>query len=108
MKIYIDSEFKCHAINPDNTFQEVETSFFDNKCTTFIEGYRFIPEGEVWIREDGVVFTGKMISPWKSYTELDAMQRSYEQELLVNIQTELAELDAAILEMQYQNIVEGL
>lgn len=41
--IYIDNEFMCHTINPDNIFKEIETDFFNDKCETFIEGYRFVP-----------------------------------------------------------------
>jgi hypothetical protein len=88
--------------------KSIETNFFDGKCNTFIEGYRFVPMGETWTREDGITFTGEMISPWKNYSELDDAQRQYEKELLEQYKTELAELDAAMLEMQYQNLVEGL
>lgn len=79
--IYIDSEFKCHLEN-DGTMTKIETEFFDDKCDIFIEGYRFVPNGETWIREDGVVFVGEMVSPWKPYIELDAAQRNYEKALL--------------------------
>lgn len=82
MKIYIDSEFKCHTTNPDGTFREVETDFFNGKCQTFIESYRFIPSGERWTRSDGVVFQGEMIAPWKDYDELDSAQRTYERQLI--------------------------
>lgn len=81
MKIYIDSDFKCHTTNPDGTFSEAEHPFFDNKCQTFIEGFRYNPSGE-------------MIAPWKDYDELDEIQRSYEQQLLSNYQTENTELKA--------------
>ena len=107
MVIYLDSEFKCHTSN-DGTMKSIETNFFDNKCDAFIEGYRFIPSGESWTRNDGVTFTGEMISPWKNYSDLDAAQRQYEKELLEQYKTELAELDSAMLEMQYNNLVEGL
>ena len=80
MTIYIDSEFKCHTAN-DGTMREVHTDFFDGKCTDFIVGYRFIPSGESWTREDGTVFRGEMVAPWKPYSELDAAQRQYEREL---------------------------
>ena len=80
MAIYIDSDFKCHVKN-DGTFIEVHTEFFDGKCGSFIEGYQFIPEGHMWTREDGEVFEGEMIAPWKPYDELDAAQREYEREL---------------------------
>lgn len=82
MKIYIDSEFKCHTSNPDGTFREVETDFFEGKCDTFIEGYRFVPAGETWVRSDGKVFRGEMIAPWRPYSELDAAQREHERQLI--------------------------
>lgn len=75
--IYIDSEHKCHTSN-DGTMIAVETDFFDGKCTAFVEGYRFVPAGEVWTREDGAEFSGGMISPWKDYNLLDAAQAQYE------------------------------
>ena len=77
--VYIDDDYKCHPTN-DGTMTAVETDFFDGKCKTFVEGYRFIPEGKSWAREDGAVFTGEMVAPWKMYSELDAAQREYEQE----------------------------
>ena len=72
--IYIDTEFKCHTTNPDGTFREVVFSenariFFAGKCTIFIEGYRFVPEGETWTRSNGTVFHGEIISLWKDYNE---------------------------------------
>jgi hypothetical protein len=81
MKVYIDSEFKCHTKN-DGSMIEVELDFFNNKCDAFIEGYRFIPEGKSLIGKDGTVFYGETIGPWKNYEELDSIQRSYEQQLL--------------------------
>jgi hypothetical protein len=79
--IYFDSEFKCHTSN-DGTMTPVSTDFFDGKCDAFVEGYRYVPEGTTWTREDGRVFRGQMIAPWKDYAELDAVQREYEQQLL--------------------------
>lgn len=84
--VYIDSDFKCHIQN-DGTMTEVQTKFFDNKCDEFIKGYRFIPYGKVWTREDGVVFNGEMIAPWKPYEELDAAQREYERNQYIQILT---------------------
>ena len=77
MKIYIDSDFKCH-ITDDGTMTAIETDFFDGKCDAFVEGYRFIPKGESWQREDRTVFIGEMVSPWKPYAELAAAQAEYE------------------------------
>lgn len=96
MKIYIDSEYCCHATNPDGIYTEVETDFFDGKCTKSIEGYRFVPFGESWTREDGVVFRGEMIAPWKPYSELDAAQREYEQEQLADMQAALEILGVTV------------
>lgn len=85
--IYLDSEFKCHTTNPNGTFREVVLSenaraFFDDKCATFIEGYRLKPEEETWVREDGIVFSeGEMITPWRNYDELAAAQAQYERDL---------------------------
>lgn len=110
MKLYIDSDFKCHTTNPYGTFREVilseyATAFFSNKCTFFIEGYRLTPEGETWVREDGKVFSGgEMISPWKDFNELDNAQRQYERQLIAEYEAALAEsirlsdLDAAYQE----------
>ena len=89
MKIYIDSEFKCH-VNNDGTMVAVETNFFDGKCQTYIEGYRYVPAGESWTRSDGVVFQGEMIAPWKDYSELNAAQREYERKKLADAENALA------------------
>ena len=80
MVIYIDSDFKCHVTN-DGSLTPIETNFFNDKCNDFIEGYRFVPEGQSWTREDGIVFHGEMIAPWRNYSELDNIQRRYEKNL---------------------------
>ena len=79
-KIFIDSDFKCHLANLDGNFREIETSHFDEKCDAYIEGYRFVPEGEVWEREDGEVFEGEMIAPHTDFNELQVEQLEYEME----------------------------
>ena len=81
MRIYIDTEFVCH-ITDDGTMTAIETDFFDGKCDAYIEGFRFVPSGSSWTREDGEAFCGEMIAPWKPYSELDAAQREYEKQLL--------------------------
>ena len=94
--IYIDSEYKCHISNPEGTFREVVLSasartFFSDKCTAFIEGYRLKPDGETWIRNDCHVFSGgEMITPWKDYDELDEAQRKYEKQKLADAENALA------------------
>ena len=57
--IYIDADYKCHVAE-EETLTAVQTDFFDGKCDAFIEGYRFVPQGETWTREDGAVFVGEM------------------------------------------------
>ena len=84
--IYIDNECKCHVTN-DGTMTAVETDFFDGKCDEYIEGYRFVPEGEELEMEDGSCFYGEMIAPWKNDRELERAQSAYERQIM----TEYAE-----------------
>ena len=88
MKIYIDSDYKCHVL-PSEGLREFDLPYFDGKCDSFIEGYRYVPKDETWEREDGEVFKGEMIAPWKNYTELYIAQLEYE----------LADADAALNEL---------
>ena len=69
MTIYLDSNYICHLTN-DGTMSEVETNVFDGKADAYIEGYRYVPEGEVWTRPDGVQFHGLMIAPAKNYDRI--------------------------------------
>ena len=100
MKIYIDSKFKCH-ISPGDGLTAVETDFFDGKCRQFIEGYRFVPAGKIWTREDGQIFIGGMVSPWRPYEILVELQAVYEEE-----QAKATEEIAAIVEEVYNNDME--
>lgn len=77
MKIYIDSDYKCHISN-DGTMREFEVSEFNGRCAAYVEGYRYVPEGETWTRSDGEVFTGEMISPTVDSRILEAYQTQYE------------------------------
>ena len=88
-KIYIDADCKCH-LNNDGTMSEIKTDFFQGKCDCFIEGYRFVPEGCTWVREDETVFHGEMISPWRDYAELESAQSEYEREKLADAENALA------------------
>ena len=93
MTVYIDKDFKCH-VNPAEGLTPVDDSFFDGKCDAFIEGHRFIPHDETWVREDGKEFAGRMISPWKPSDELDSAQRVYEKQLLAEYEAKLTEMEA--------------
>lgn len=99
MIIYLDSDFKCHIRN-DGTLIAVETAAFDGKCDAYIEGYRFVPGGKTWIREDGAVFAGEMIAPWKPWKVLDEAQREYEREQYAAVTAQNAEYEAALSEIE--------
>lgn len=79
MKIYLDKDFKCYTKESVRAVQSVETNVFDGKCDAFIEGYRFVPAGQSWTREDGVVFSGEMTAPFKDSRLLETVQNMYEQ-----------------------------
>lgn len=106
-EIFLDSEFKCHLYN-DGTMITIKTDIFDGMCDKFIEGHRFVPNGETWTRYDGEIFHGQMVAPWENYAELDAAQRTHEKRLLEDYETNLAELDALVLSLQYNNLIGDL
>lgn len=100
MEIYICPEYKCYTTEAEDR-RAFEVPFFNGKCAALIEGYRYIPEGETWTREDGVEFAGEMISPWKDIDVLAAYQEQYEAMLGETSDSSdelLAELDAAYRE----------
>lgn len=78
MTIYLDKDFRCHTSDAGG-LTPVETTVFEGKCTRYIQGYRFVPEGETWTREDGVIFTGEMIAPAEDSRILEAAQAAYEE-----------------------------
>ena len=67
--IYLDSEYICHLDNSEGR-QVVETDVFDGQPKEYIEGYRYVPQGQTWTRADGVQFKGVMISPAKDYNRI--------------------------------------
>lgn len=77
MRIYLDSDFRCH-LTDGGGMREIETSDFDGKCKAFIEGYRLVPEGENWTRKDGTVFQGKIVAPADDYNLLMRFQAQHE------------------------------
>lgn len=97
--IYIDTDYKCHT-TPAEGRRAVETTAFDGMCAAYIEGYRFVPAGDTWVREDGAAFTGEMIAPWKPWETLDAAQREYEREQLKSLSAQNAEYEAALSEIE--------
>lgn len=100
MTIYIDNDYKCH-VTDDGAMRAVETDFFDSRCSEFIEGYRYIPTGETWTRADGQTFTGEMITPWRDYSGLAAIQTAVDR-----TQAQADEEIAALIEEIYINDME--
>lgn len=92
MKIYIDSDYKCH-VSPAEGLREIEAPEFDGYCSEYIEGMRLVPEGETWMREDGHPFTGRMKTPWKDYDQLYKAQLEYEIE---QYKAALTEIETAL------------
>ena len=101
MTIYIDSDYKCH-LSDDGTRRAFDVPFFDGKCTEFIEGYRFIPSGETWIRSDGQMFTGEMISPCRDYSQISEIQAAVDraqaqaQQTINEYEQALSEIETAL------------
>ena len=94
MTIYIDNEYKCHT-SPADGLTAIETDAFDGKCRQYIDGYRFVPAGESWTREDGQVFEGEMVAPWRDYAILAEFQALYEEQ-----QQTINEYDSALAEIE--------
>ena len=92
MTIYIDSDFRCYTSDAFDRLP-VETDAFNGKCRRYIEGYRFVPTGSTWTREDGEVFAGEMITPAEDIRILEAAQGAYE-EAMVKVADMQAALDA--------------
>lgn len=95
MKIYIDSDFKCHTVN-GGAMRELDVAFFDNTCPEWIESYRFVPEGDTWTREDGEEFRGEMVTPWKDLSEAYTAQTAYLERQNAQYEAALTEIEAAL------------
>ena len=76
MTIYIDSDHKCYVSAADGR-RAIGTEFFNGRCAEWIESFRFVPAGETWTREDGEMFRGEMVAPWKDLGEAYAAQEAY-------------------------------
>ena len=76
MTIYIDNDYKCYVSDADGR-RAVETDAFNGKCPEWIESFRFVPAGETWAKENGEMFRGEMVSPWKDLGEAYAAQAAY-------------------------------
>ena len=95
MTIYIDSEYKCHVSNAEGR-RAIETDAFNGKCEEWIESYRYVPAGEVWVRSDGVMFSGEMVSPWKDLADAYAAQTAYAEQQNAQYEAALTAIEAAL------------
>ena len=77
MTVYIDKAFRCHA-EPAEGRTAIDSTFFYGKCRALIECYRYVPDGHEWVRDDGKVFCGEMVSPHMDTTAAMQIQKEYE------------------------------
>lgn len=95
MTIYIDSDFKCHVSVADGR-REIETDAFNGKCDEWIESYRFVPAGETWVKPNGEMFRGEMVSPWKDLGEAYVAQTVYLKQQTAQYGAALTEIETAL------------
>lgn len=95
MTIYVDSDYKCYVSAAEGR-RAVETDFFDGRCDEWIESYRFVPAGETWVQENGMMFRGEMVTPWKDLGEAYAAQTVYLKQQTAQYEAALAEIEAAL------------
>ena len=95
MTIYIDSDYKCYVSAAEGR-RAIETNEFDGKCPEWIESYRFVPEGETWMRGDGEVFKGEMVTPWKDLCEAYVAQTAYLERQNAQYEAALSEIEVAL------------
>lgn len=103
--VYLDSDFKCH-VTDDGTMTALETDLFAGKCDAYIEGYRFIPAGETWADEYGMVFKGESFFPWIDSRVLNAYQEEYEKNMLQIEELKGAVVDAEEAQAAYEEGVQ--
>ena len=95
MTIYIDSDYKCYVSASDGR-RAIETAFFDGKCAEWIESFRLVPAGETWVKPNGEMFRGEMVSPWKDLGEAYAAQAAYATAQNAQYEATLTEIEAAL------------
>jgi hypothetical protein len=99
MKIYIDTNdgFKCYTTDTGGLL-EYEESFFDGKCSEFIESYRCKPVGYEWITENGEVIQAdcKLVAPWKDLSEAYMAQAAYVAEQNAQYEAALTAIENAL------------
>lgn len=95
MTIYIDDDYKCYVSAAEGR-RAVETNEFDGKCAEWIESFRFVPAGETWVKPNGEMFRGEMVSPWKDLGEAYAAQTAYVTAQNTQYEAALTEIETAL------------
>ena len=95
MTIYIGSDYKCYVSKADGR-RAVETNYFDGKCPEWIESFRYVPAGETWVKPNGEMFRGEMVTPWKDLGEAYAAQAAYVTAQNTQYEAALSEIEAAL------------
>ena len=99
MKIYIDTNdgFKCHTTDTGGLL-EYEESFFNGKCSEFIESYRCKPVGYRWVSENGEFVRAdcKLVAPWKDLSNAYAAQAAYATAQNAQYEAALSEIEVAL------------
>ena len=96
MKIYIDGDYKCH-VTDDGTRRAFDVPCFGGECNEFVEGYRYVRSSETWTRADGQTFTGEMITPWRDYSSLAAIQATVDR-ITAEKDAEITEINEAMMD----------
>ena len=94
---YLDAEYRLHLSPAEGLapWEDVDGRF-DGKCPEYIEGFRVVPDGETWVREDGTEFEGLMIAAAVPFDELDSAQREYERQEVKDMKAALALLGVTV------------
>lgn len=79
MTIYLDSNYRCHA-QPAEGWRAIDCAWADGKCPVYIEGMRYIPDGETWTSVDGTELAGEMLIAVVDPATLLAAQAAWEKE----------------------------
>ena len=95
MTIYIDNDYKCYVSAAEGR-RAIETNEFDGKCQEWIESFRFVPAGETWVKLNGEMFRGEMVSPWKDLGEAYTAQTAYVTAQNAQYEAALTEIEAAL------------
>lgn len=103
MQVYLDEKYCCYVQqNEHKTRTPCEVLALTGKCRTYVEGMRYVPQGAVWTRDDGVQFDGAMLTPHQPYDGLLLAQGAYEDALATlraDLQPQIDDMLVALVEV---------